>query len=61
MAMIATDMKGLFKVKIKERSDCYSDQFNRIFMVKIMLACCIIMGISWYKDSIKCVVPGTSK
>ena len=60
MAMIATDMKGLFKVKIKERSDCYSDQFNRIFLVKIMLACCIIMSISWYKDSIKCIVPGVN-
>ncbi|XP_065655481.1 innexin inx3 isoform X2 [Hydra vulgaris] len=60
MSMIATSLKSLLKIKVKERNDSYTDQYNRIFMVKIMLACCIIMGISWYKDAIKCVVTSSS-
>ena len=58
MAMIATDIKGMLSIKIKPRNDSYTDQYNRIFMVKILLVCCVIMGISWFNDSVKCLVPG---
>ena len=59
-AMIATDIKGMLSVKIKPRNDSYTDQYNRIFMVKILLVCVVIMGISWFNDSIKCLVPGVN-
>ncbi|XP_057309105.1 innexin inx3-like [Hydractinia symbiolongicarpus] len=57
MSVAATEIKDLFKIKIKPRHDSYSDQYNRIFMVKILLACTIVFGISWYKDKFNCVVP----
>ncbi|XP_057310171.1 innexin inx3-like isoform X1 [Hydractinia symbiolongicarpus] len=57
MSMIATNIKDLFKIKIKPRHDSYSDQYNRILMVKILLACTIVLGINWYKDKFNCVVP----
>ena len=60
MAMIATDIKGMLSVKIKPRNDTYTDQYNRIFMVKILLVTCVIMGISWFNDSVKCLVPGVN-
>lgn len=56
--MIVGELKGLLSFKIKSRHDGYSDQFNRIFIVKILLVCSLVMGISWYKDSIRCVTPG---
>jgi hypothetical protein len=58
MAMIATDLKGMLSINIKSRHDSHSDQYSRIFMVKLLLVCTIIMGISWYTDSINCIVPG---
>ncbi|XP_047145463.1 innexin inx3 isoform X1 [Hydra vulgaris] len=60
MAMIATDIKSMLSITIKSRHDSYTDQYNRIFMVKILLVSCLIMGISWFQDSITCIVPGTS-
>ena len=58
MAMVATDIKGLLSVTIKSRHDSHSDQYNRIFMVKLMLVSSLVMGISWFQDSITCIVPG---
>jgi len=58
MAMVATDLKGMLSISIKSRHDSHSDQYNRIFMVKLMLVCCVVMGISWYSDSISCIIPG---
>lgn len=57
MAMIAGDIKGMLTIKIKPRHDGMSDQYSRIFMVKILLISSFIMSISWYKDSIQCIVP----
>jgi len=58
MAMIATDIKGMLSISIKSRHDSHSDQYNRIFMVKILMISTLIMGISWYRDSITCIIPG---
>lgn len=57
MSMAATDLKGLLTISVKSRHDGYSDQYNRIFMVKFLLVCTLVMGISWYQDSINCIVP----
>jgi len=59
MAMVATDIKGMLSISIKSRHDGYTDQYNRIFMVKLMLVSSLIMGISWFQDSINCMVPDT--
>jgi len=59
MAMVATDIKGMLSISIKSRHDSHSDQYNRIFMVKLMLVCTLVMGISWYSDSISCIIPGS--
>ena len=51
--LITTDFAKLFSISIKQRTDNYTDQYNRIFMVKVLLACTIVMGASWYTDSVK--------
>jgi len=58
MAMVATDIKGMLSISIKSRHDAHSDQYSRIFMVKLLLVCTLVMGISWYSDSISCIIPG---
>ena len=55
--MIASDIKGLLSISIKSRHDSVFDQYNRIFIVKMLLVCSMIMGISWFQDSIDCIVP----
>lgn len=55
--IISTDIKSLLTIAVKSRSDGFTDQFNRIYMVKMLLVCSMIMGLSWFKDSIKCIVP----
>lgn len=61
MVNVATDVTKLLKINIKSRFDSHTDQYNRIFMVKLLLVCSIIMGISWYSDSINCIVPDSHK
>ena len=58
MAMVATDIKSMLSISIKSRHDSHTDQYNRIFMVKLLLVSSLIMGISWFQDSINCMVPG---
>ena len=55
---VAADMKSLFQVTRKKRFDSLTDQYQRIFMVKLLLACSIITGLAWYGDKINCVNPG---
>ena len=57
MSMVATDIKGMITIKIKPRHDGMTDQYNRIFMVKILLISSLVMSVSWFKDSINCIVP----
>ena len=58
MLRIESDLKNIMKVTLKARHDELTDQFNRLIMVKLLMVCCFIMGISWFTDSITCVVPG---
>jgi len=55
--MVATDIKGMLSITVKSRHDSHTDQYNRIFMVKLCLVVSLIMGISWFQDSISCIVP----
>jgi len=58
MAMIATDIKSMLSINIKSRPDNYTDQYNRILMLKLLLVSSLIMGLSWFTDSVNCLVPG---
>ena len=55
--MIATDVKGILTIKFKPRTDHLTDQYSRIFMVKLLLACTVVTGISWYTDKMNCIIP----
>jgi len=57
MAMVAGDIKQMLSINIKPRHDTLTDQYNRIYMVKILMISSLIMGVSWFKDSINCIVP----
>lgn len=61
MSFVATDLKGLLTLNIKSRHDGYLDQYNRIFMVKLLMVATIVMGLSWYGDSIHCIIPGKGR
>ena len=50
--MAPPDIKKLLRIKIKPRKDPYTDQFSRIFMVKMMMLTATITGLSWAKDKV---------
>ena len=57
--MIASDIKDLLSFStLKSRYDSLSDQYNRILMVRLLLIISVVMMVSWYKDSVNCIVPG---
>ena len=56
--MIASDIKDLLSFStLKSRYDSLSDQYNRILMVRLLLIISVVMMVSWYKDSVNCIVP----
>jgi len=56
--MITGSIKGLLQFKLKSRHDSFTDQFNRIFMVKMAMVSTMLLGLNWFKDTITCIVPG---
>jgi len=56
--MFAKDLISLLSINIKSRTDNYSDQYNRILVVKILLVCSVIMSVNWFKDTINCINDG---
>lgn len=54
---VASDLKDIFTIRLKERQDAYTDQFSRIFMVKILLMSSILMGVDWFQDTVNCMIP----
>jgi len=56
---VVDDVKGILSVSIKVRHDGYADQFSRILMVRIMMVGALIIGLNWYSDGIKCIIPGS--
>jgi len=51
------NIKKLLLVKIKARQDSYTDQFSRLFMVRMLLVVALLTSISWMKDQLNCLVP----
>lgn len=60
MSMITGNIKGLLQIKFKARHDTFTDQFNRIFMVKMAMVSSMLLGLNWFKDTITCIIPGTA-
>lgn len=58
---ITDSIKQILSVKIKPRHDSYTDQFSRIFMVKVMMIGALLVGLNWYSDKISCIIPGTAE
>ena len=56
--MIAGDIKNMLSIHIKPRHDSIPDQYSRIFMVKLLLVCTIIIGVNQYNDKVTCIIPG---
>ena len=54
---IIDEVTGILHIKIKPRQDSYSDQFSRIFLLKVMFIGALFTGISWYSDKINCLIP----
>lgn len=50
--MAPPDLKKMLQVNIKPRQDSYTDQFSRIFMVKMMMLTSAVTAISWMKDKV---------
>lgn len=54
-------LKDVMTLKFKPRHDHFSDQFNRIFMTKMLLIASFIMGVDYFSDSVNCMIPGDTK
>jgi len=53
-------IKSLLTIKPKSRSDDYTDQYHRIFMVKMSMVASLLLGLNWVNDAITCIIPGTA-
>ena len=60
MSLITGTLAPLLKIKFKPRCDDCTDQFNRILMVKISMISCIVLGITWLKGTMSCIMPDQS-
>ena len=60
MSFIANNIKAILEIKIKTRHDSYTDQFSRIFMVKMFIISSLVIGIDWFHDTVACIVPNSS-
>ena len=54
-------IRDLLKIKFKSRIDTFTDQYNRIFMVKITVICSMVLGLNWFNDTLTCTIPSTSE
>lgn len=55
---ITDSIKQILTVSIKPRTDAYTDQYSRIFMVKLTMVGALLVGLNWYTDKITCIQPG---
>ncbi|XP_066925725.1 innexin inx2-like [Clytia hemisphaerica] len=60
MSLITNNIKTILNIKIKARHDSYTDQYMRIFMVKMCVVSSLVMGVDWFHDTVSCMVPSSS-
>lgn len=56
--LIAGTIKSLLQIKPKSRCDTYTDQYHRIFMVKMAMVSSLLLAMNWLKDTMSCIIPG---
>ena len=59
--VVVRTLKDIMTVQLKPRHDGYSDQFNRLFMTKLLLIASIIMGVDYFSDQVNCMVPKNAR
>lgn len=61
MALISESIKDIVSINIKERHDDHSDQFSRIFIVKMLVMSALITSMDFFNDSMSCILPEDTK
>ena len=56
MALLAESISTIVAVKIKERHDSFTDQYNRLFMVKMCVLSSALIGFNYFHDSVSCII-----
>lgn len=59
-SLITGNIKSLLTIKPKARCDDYTDQYHRIFMVKMSMVSALLLGLNWVRDTITCIIPKTA-
>ena len=57
MSLITGSIKDVLSIKLKQRDDDYTDQFSRIFMVKMFVISSLIMSVDYFSDKVNCIIP----
>ena len=60
MALISESIKDVVSINLKHRDDDYSDQFSRIFMVKILIMSSLVTSMEFFNDRMSCILPRDS-
>ena len=56
MSLIAGSIKQILSIKIKTRHDTFTDQYNRIFMVRMCVVSSIVCGVNYFSDKVRCII-----
>jgi len=56
---VLNDVKDILSINFKVRHDSYSDQYTRVFLMKLMIMGAFFIGLNWYNDKINCLTVGS--
>jgi len=56
MSLLGESISALVAIKIKRRHDTITDQYNRIFMVKMTILFSAFIGFNYFQDKVSCIV-----
>jgi len=56
MSLLGESISALVAIKIKRRYDTFTDQYNRIFMVKMTILFSAFIGFNYFQDKVSCIV-----
>lgn len=55
------ETKGNMQFKPESRMDSFTDQFNRIFMLNMVISFSVVLSLVWFTDTLTCTIPKTSQ
>ena len=55
MSLISGNIKEILAIKLKQRHDSITDQFNRILMVKLLVIFSIVTSMEFFSDKVSCM------